>query len=45
LEEEAVVTIRIAVGRAVILGKLNTGTERERERKESKRTIKGGQNR
>jgi hypothetical protein len=32
LVEEAVVTIFIAVSRAVIVGKFNTGTERERER-------------
>jgi hypothetical protein len=41
--EKTVVTVCIAVSRAVIVGKFNTGTERERER-ESKRTIEGGQN-
>jgi hypothetical protein len=33
--EEAVVTVCIAVGWAVILGKFNTGTERVKERRDS----------
>jgi hypothetical protein len=39
--EEAVVTVCIAVSRAVIVGKFNTETERGG--RESKRTIEGGQ--
>jgi hypothetical protein len=34
--EEAVVTICIAVSRAVIVGKLNTGTDRVKERRDSR---------
>jgi hypothetical protein len=33
--EEAVVTVCIAVSRAVIVGKFNTGTERVKERRDS----------
>jgi hypothetical protein len=33
--EEAVVTVYIAVSRAEIVGKFNTGTERVKERRES----------
>jgi hypothetical protein len=33
--EEAVVTVCIAVSRAEIVGKFNTGTERVKERRES----------
>jgi hypothetical protein len=33
--EEAVVTVCIAVSRAEIVGKFNTGTERAKERRDS----------
>jgi hypothetical protein len=36
--EEAVVTVCIAVSRAVIVGKFNTGTERIKERRERELT-------
>jgi hypothetical protein len=41
--EEASVTVCIAVSRAEIVGKFNTGIKRERER-ERERRIDGGQN-